>query len=92
MQSIGKVKAIIDRELAYVAKFNFAMIAYLFFKDVGWSNWYLLSFPIFIVWIYIDVRWIMPSEFGYLHERSPFLREMRDLIKKINDRDIKTKK
>ena len=49
------------------------MIAYLFFSDVGWSWWYLLIIPVGIVWVYIDLKYIMPKEFDYLNRKNPFM-------------------
>jgi len=74
--NIGKFKAIADRELGYVSKLNFVMIAYLFIKDVGFYWWYLLIIPIFIVWVWIDLKYIMPKEFDYLHNKSPLLSKL----------------
>ncbi len=75
---LGKIKAIIDRELSYISKFNFVMIAYLFFKDIGFHWWYLLAVPIFIVWVFIDLKHIMPKELNYLHGKSPFMKKLMD--------------
>lgn len=74
--NIGKIKAIIDRELSYISKFNFVMIAYLFFKEVGFNWWYLLAIPIFLIWIYIDLKYIMPQEYEYIHNKSPYLKKL----------------
>ena len=74
--NLGKIKALIDRELNYVSKVNFVMIAYIFFKDVGWNWWYLLAIPIFLIWVIIDIKYIMPDEFNYLHGKSPFMQKL----------------
>ena len=74
--NIGKFKAIIDRELGYIGRLNFVMIAYLFIKDVGWHWWYLWSIPVFIVWVWIDLKYIMPDEFNYLHNKSPLFAKL----------------
>jgi len=74
--NIGKLKAIIDRELSYVSKFNFVMIGYLFFKDVGFHWWYLFIIPLFLIWVFIDLKYIMPKELNYLHGKSPFLQKL----------------
>lgn len=73
---IGKIKAIADRELTYLGRFNFIMIAYLFIKDTGFKWWYLLIIPVWIIWIYIDLKYIMPGELNYLHGKSPFLQKL----------------
>lgn len=76
MIPLGKIKAMIDRELTYFAKVNFLMIAYLFFKDVGWNWWYLLAIPLFLIWTYIDLKYIFPQELKYLHGKSPVFQEL----------------
>ena len=73
---IGKLKAIFDRQKSYLASLNFLMISYLFFKEAGWNWWYLLIIPFWIVFIYVDVRCILPKEMDYLHRKSPVLREL----------------
>lgn len=74
--NLGKIKAIVDRELTYISKLNFVMISYIFFKDVGWNWWYLSIIPVYIIWIYIDLKYIMPQEFDYLHNKSPFMKKL----------------
>lgn len=77
---IGKYKAIFDREMNYLSKLNFIMILYIFIEKVTWHWWYLLLIPAYIVWVYIDLRFIMPDEFDYLHGKSPFLKQMQRSI------------
>jgi len=74
--NIGKLKAIIDRELSYVSKFNFVMIGYLFFKEVEFHLWYLSVIPVYLIWVYIDLKYIMPQEYNYIHSKSPFLKKL----------------
>lgn len=74
--NIGKIKAIADRELSYVSKLNFVMICYLFIEKTGWRWYYLLAIPLFIIWAYIDIKYIMPKEYGYIHSKSPFLQKL----------------
>jgi len=76
MMNIGKLKAIADRELGYIGRLNFVMIAYLFIKDVGFHWWYLLVIPVFLIWIWIDLKYIMPKEFDYLHNKSPLFTKL----------------
>lgn len=72
----GMLKIIMDRELGYLSKFNFVMIAYLFFQDVGFYWWYLLGIPVFLVWVYIDLIYILPTEGEYTARKNPFLRRL----------------
>lgn len=73
---IGKIKAIFDRQRSYLTSVNFLMISYLFFKDTGWSWWYLLVIPFWLVFVYVDTRYILPKEIDYLHRKSPVLKEL----------------
>ena len=72
----GKIKALIDRELSYLSKLNFVMIGFLFVKEVGWHWWYLSLIPLFLIWVWIDVKYILPSELDYLHRKSPVMKEL----------------
>jgi hypothetical protein len=74
--NLGRLKVIMDRELTYVSRFNFFMVAYLFFEKVGWNWWYLLLVPPFLLWIYIDLKYVMPKEGEYLARKNPFFTKL----------------
>lgn len=74
--NVGKIKAIIDRQRGYLGIFNFAMVGFLFFDRVGWEWYYLLLIPIWFLFAYLDVRYIIPREFDYLHRKSPVFKEL----------------
>lgn len=73
---IGKIKAHFDRQRAYLAIINFAILVYLFVDKRGWSYWYLVAIPIICLLVYFDAKYIMPDEFEYLHLKSPVLKEI----------------
>jgi hypothetical protein len=79
--NIGKYKAILDRQLSYYSRFNIVMIGYLFFKETGWSWWFMLAIPVAIVWLYIDLN-IMPSEFNYLNRKNPGFNQLLENTKR----------
>jgi len=35
-----------------------------------------LAIPIFLIWVVIDIKYIMPDEFNYLHGKSPFMQKL----------------
>jgi len=74
--NIGKLKAIFDREFGYISKLNFLMIVYIFVKEAGIHWWYILLIPLFLLWIYIDLKYIMPKEFDYLSRKNPILMDI----------------
>lgn len=74
--NLGKLKVIIDRELMYVSRFQFIMIAYVFFKDIGWDWRYLSFIPIWLVWIWFDLKYIMSKEITYIHSKSEILKKL----------------
>lgn len=76
LNDIGKYKALMDRELQYVSRLQFVMIAYLFIKDVGVHWWYLLLIPAVILWTWFDIKYILPSELDYLHGKSPVFQKL----------------
>lgn len=87
--NIGKYKAIFDREAAYLSKFNFVMILLLLLKDKGFYWYYLFIIPVFFVWVYIDLKFIMPNEFNYTQRKSPvtrkILQELETIKNKLNE-------
>lgn len=74
--NIGMLKAVFDREMTYAARMNFFMIAYLFFKEVGFSWYYMIAIPFILAWIYFDIKYIMPKEFDYLSKKNPMMRQL----------------
>lgn len=74
--NIGKLKALMDRQRGYLSWINFVMICYLFFEKVGFHWYYYLFGVVWIVIFFIDIRYIMPQEFNYLHRKSPVMREI----------------
>jgi hypothetical protein len=74
--NIGKFKAIMDRQRNYLAFINFLMIGYLFLQKTGFHWWYLLIIPAWIVFSYLDIRFIWPQELDYSHRKSPVMREL----------------
>ena len=69
--NVGKIKAMMDRQRQYISMLNFLMLAYLFFKEVGFQWWYLLVIPVWLIFVYIDLRYIMPSEYNYVWGKNP---------------------
>jgi hypothetical protein len=76
MFDIGRIKVITERELGYYKYFSFVMIAHLYLKDIGWHRWFLFIIPLFLIWVYVDIKYIMPREYGYIHSKSPFLQKL----------------
>jgi hypothetical protein len=82
--TIGKLKALFDRQRGYLTVVNFLMISWMFFKDFHFKWYYLLILPLWIVFVYVDARYIIPSEQDYLHRKSPVFKE---LLRRHNEQD-----
>lgn len=74
--TIGKLKALIDRQRGYLAIINFIMITSMFIERIGWRWYYLLLLPMWGIFAYFDTKYIMPKEFDYLHRKSPVMKEL----------------
>lgn len=74
--NIGKYKALFDRQRSYLAVVNFTMLICLFFRDKEIKWYYILALPIWFIFLYVDVKYIMPQEFKYLHGKSPVFKEI----------------
>jgi len=73
-----RLKVIIDRQRSYIVYINFSMIVYLFLEKIGYSLWYLLSIPFFILWTYVDMRYIWPRELLRISKKNPLTQKMLD--------------
>jgi hypothetical protein len=68
--NLGVGKVYIDRISWYVSKIQMLMVAWLFFRDVGWSWWYtviLLSVP-FVLWV--ERKYVLPQETNYVMRKA----------------------
>jgi MFS family permease len=74
--TVGQIKVIIDRAKSYAGLGSFAMVTYLFIDRVGWHWWFWFIIPAGLALLWIDLRFILPSEINYLHRKSPVLREL----------------
>jgi len=74
--TVGQVKVLFDRAKAYAGMTSSLMVVYLFIDRIGWSWWFLLAVPLGCGLLYIDLRFVIPSELNYLHRKSPVLREL----------------
>jgi len=79
--SIGKFKAIIDRQRGYMGMVNFIMIAYLFFDRTGFEWWYIFALPIWIVFVWLDVKYIMPKEYKFVWDNNPAFQQLKEDMK-----------
>ena len=76
--NIGKIKSILDRQRVYASWGQFFMIVYIFIKSQGWQWWYLLVIPGWVLWAWIDTKYILPSERSYLDSKSNILKEIKN--------------
>jgi hypothetical protein len=74
--NIGKLKALLDRQRNYLSVINFLMIGYLFFEKAGFHWWYLVIIPFWLLFVYLDARFIWPRELDYTHRKSPVMKEL----------------
>ena len=64
----------------YVSWFQFIIIMLLYFRESAWSNWYLLSIPIGILWMIFDYFIILPAERNFLDSNSKRLNQIVNWI------------
>ncbi len=76
--NLGKFKVIIDRQRSYLGMANFFMLSYLFYREIGFEWYYLLVIPFSIIFMWFDVRYIMPKEYEYVWSKNPIVKELRN--------------
>jgi len=76
LKFLVKLKVIVDRQKNYLSILNFIMIGYLFIEKTGFKLWYLILIPILLIWGYIDIKYLLPEEITYLHNKSALLRNL----------------
>ena len=82
--TIGQLKYLFDRQRNYMAWINTLMIAYLFFEKVQFKWYYLLVVLCMVmVTMFIDAKYILPSEGTYIWNKNP---RVKDLFKAIEDK------
>ena len=74
---LGRIKLLIERQLRYIALLNFFMLAHMYIQDAGWHWWYLLTIPVFCITLWLDAKFILPSEISYVHSKSSVMDELR---------------
>jgi hypothetical protein len=81
--TIGKLKFVYERWKNYVAGANFLMIVYMFVRDSGISWWWVaLGFFASACFMWIDLRFIAPSEYEYSSRINPQWVELMENTKK----------
>lgn len=88
MQKIGKYKVWADRSLYYVRIIQFIMICYLTFKTNSMNPWLLVGLIIIglMSLLWLDLRFILPSELDYLFHKNPRWRQLEKDIKEIKEK------
>ena len=83
MKWIGHYKRLFDRVRNYISSVNFLMLGYLFVKETGWSDWYLLTIPLLFVLAYFDAKIIHPAESESVARKNPILMEIYKKVKEL---------
>ena len=83
--NLGKFKYLSDRFRNYMSISNTVMIGYLFLKESGWHWWYLLFVPVVLALFYFDVKYVLPSELGYIWEKNPAYKQLLKNTENNND-------
>lgn len=78
----GRLSFWFDRFRARLNILNFFMIGYLFLERSGWHWWYLVIIITGIVFMYFDIKYILPKEREYAFTRSKTIREICKATKK----------
>ena len=78
--NLGKAKAILDRQRNYLGLVQSMMIAFLFFKEVGWNDLYLLGLLLWPVFIYFDFKYVWQSEVNFIQRRSSAFRKILEKL------------
>ncbi len=74
--NLGKFKVIIDRQRGYMYILNSIMLTYLFYKEIGFQWYYLLIIPCIIVFMWFDIKYVMPKEYEYMWSQNPTVKKL----------------
>lgn len=84
--NIGQIKVLADRQRGYYTWLNTLMLAYLFFKNVGFRWYYpVILICLLVVSVVVDVKFIMPNELKYMWRKNPMAMEVTREIKNRSD-------
>ena len=73
---VGRLSYWLDRSRARSTWINTIMIGYLFIERAGFQWWYLLVIPAFFIFMYFDIKYILPKEREYGITRSKTIRDI----------------
>jgi len=87
---LGKLKAMQIRAVGYLSIVNFIMIFYLYVTSeplgVRWYYWAVIIFFVVLVILYIDDRYLLSQESGYLWDKIPGAKETQENVRWIRER------
>ena len=87
---IGKLKVMQIRASSYLSILNFVMIFYLYVKSeplgIRWFFWAVIIFFCVFVVLYIDDRFLLSQESGYLWDKIPGAKETQENVRWIRER------
>jgi hypothetical protein len=78
---IGKIKFITERQRGYAGWLNTIILIWLFFQKIEFKLWHLIFVPIYILFSWLDIKYIYPAERTYGDSMSGVL---NDIISNTN--------
>lgn len=84
----GKAKLWQSRLGGYLSIINFCMLFFLYIiespMNLEWYQWLIIIITGLSVVIYVDMKYILPSEATYSSLKNPFLVDMKKEINRCN--------
>jgi ABC-type bacteriocin/lantibiotic exporter with double-glycine peptidase domain len=82
--TIGKAKFLWERWRSNIGIISFFLVIRLnLIQSPIWWGWFVIGFVLSMIYLWIDLKYILPRENQTSSEKNPFLVEMMDDIKEI---------
>ena len=85
--TIGKAKFLWERWRSNIGIISFILVIRLnLIQSPIWWGWFVIGLVLSIIYLWIDLKYILPHENQTSSEKNPFLVEMMTKIDEINKR------
>ena len=75
---LGQAKFVAERQRGYAGWFNTLALLYLTFQTFNFRWWMLLAIPLYLLLVWVDIKFIFPAERSYADSKSDILQEIRN--------------
>ncbi len=82
--TIGKAKFLWERWRSNIGIISFVLVVRLnLIQSPIWLGWFVIGFVLSVIYLWVDLKYILPRENQTSTEKNPFFVEMMEKINKI---------